>query len=125
MDRGGELPRGRVYGEDHDDPDRARSPAGSTPAGDWKRDQLAGWRELQRVQDALDQPLPEIVAVDSSSRRTQLSPGSPAVGSGQPGQAPVEIRSLAGPFTGSGAPVRSMTNRGIPRSSARARASAE
>ncbi|KUN23972.1 hypothetical protein AQJ23_20435 [Streptomyces antibioticus] len=30
-------------------------------------------RELQRVQDALDQPLPEIVAVDSSSRKAQLA----------------------------------------------------
>ena len=30
-------------------------------------------RELQRVQDALDQPLPEIVAVDSSSRNAQLA----------------------------------------------------
>ncbi|WP_235452315.1 AAA domain-containing protein [Streptomyces olivochromogenes] len=30
-------------------------------------------RELQRVQDALDQPLPEVVAVDSSSRKAQLA----------------------------------------------------
>ncbi|MFF4654718.1 AAA domain-containing protein [Streptomyces sp. NPDC001381] len=30
-------------------------------------------RELQRVQDALDQPAPEIVAVDSSSRQAQLA----------------------------------------------------
>ncbi|WP_405887747.1 AAA domain-containing protein [Streptomyces sp. NBC_01136] len=30
-------------------------------------------RELQRVQDALDQPTPEVVAVDSSSRRAQLA----------------------------------------------------
>lgn len=30
-------------------------------------------RELQRVQDALDQPPPEVVAVDSSSRRAQLA----------------------------------------------------
>ncbi|CCK28469.1 hypothetical protein BN159_4090 [Streptomyces davaonensis JCM 4913] len=30
-------------------------------------------RELQRVQDELDQPLPEIVAVDSSSRKAQLA----------------------------------------------------
>nr|WP_238431495.1 AAA domain-containing protein [Streptomyces cavernae] len=30
-------------------------------------------RELQRVQDALDQPVPEVVAVDSSSRQAQLA----------------------------------------------------
>ncbi|MFF3464968.1 AAA domain-containing protein [Streptomyces sp. NPDC002619] len=30
-------------------------------------------RELQRVQDALDQPVPEVVAVDSSSRKAQMA----------------------------------------------------
>ncbi|MFM9550716.1 AAA domain-containing protein [Streptomyces caniscabiei] len=51
--------------------------AGSSPSLPADRLSVAAHRrvqrELQRVQDALDQPLPEIVAVDSSSRKAQLA----------------------------------------------------